>query len=96
MVDTDCWSFVQCRTTIYNVIYGSPFLKIFEISENVIYGSPKKFAAFGGIFSSIYLFLVVIMVLEMYQGIQPAAGAILFGSNTKLSNFLLGNGHFQE
>jgi len=33
---------VQCRTSIYNVIYASSFCKIFEISKNVIYAHPSK------------------------------------------------------
>ena len=33
---------LQCRTSVYDVIYTSTFPKIIEISQNVIYTSPKK------------------------------------------------------
>ena len=70
---------IQCLTSVYDVIYTSKIIKIFENSKNVIYTS-KNFrppsAAWLGNFNTFYC---IKNYWKWVSYIQGAAGAILGG-----------------
>ena len=59
---------------IYIAIYTQAFQIIFKISENDIYTHTFFFAAFGGVLSNLYLYLMFIMGSERVWNHLAAAG----------------------